>query len=74
MALRSQALTVLAGRGGMVSVAEPVERVRGRIELFAGRVSLAAVNGPASVVVSGDPDALEELVAACEVDGVRARR
>ncbi|MGC7102578.1 SDR family NAD(P)-dependent oxidoreductase [Amycolatopsis lurida] len=74
VALRSQALTVLAGRGGMVSVAEPVERVRERIELFAGRVSLAAVNGPASVVVSGDPGALEELIAACEVDGVRARR
>ncbi|UJW29736.1 SDR family NAD(P)-dependent oxidoreductase [Saccharothrix sp. AJ9571] len=73
-ALRSRALTVLAGRGGMVSVAESVERVRERIEPFAGRVSVAAVNGPASVVVSGDPVALDELITACETEGVRARR
>ena len=36
------------------------------------RVTLAAVNGPASVVASGDPDALDELERACEADGVRA--
>ncbi|MGC7102581.1 type I polyketide synthase [Amycolatopsis lurida] len=74
VALRSQALTVLAGRGGMVSVAESVERVRERIEPFAGRVSVAAVNGPASVVVSGESGALDELIASCEAGGVRARR
>uniref|UniRef100_UPI0035E45A6F type I polyketide synthase n=1 Tax=Streptomyces zagrosensis TaxID=1042984 RepID=UPI0035E45A6F len=36
-------------------------------------MSLAAVNGPLSVVVSGDVVALRELVAECEADGVRAR-
>ena len=41
---------------------------------FGGRVSVAAVNGPAAVVVAGEPEALDELVAACERDGVRARR
>ncbi|MBB1160356.1 acyltransferase domain-containing protein, partial [Amycolatopsis dendrobii] len=43
VALRSKALTVLSGKGGMVSVAEPVEKVRERLGL---RVSVAAVNGP----------------------------
>ncbi|KIF03120.1 polyketide synthase, partial [Streptomyces sp. RSD-27] len=38
------------------------------------RISVAAVNGPSSVVVSGEVQALEELLAACEADGVRARR
>ncbi|UKD51740.1 SDR family NAD(P)-dependent oxidoreductase [Amycolatopsis sp. FU40] len=71
VALRSKALTVLSGRGGMVSVAEPVGKLRERLD---PRVSVAAVNGPGSVVVSGDPDALDELIAACERDGVRARR
>ncbi|MFI6446059.1 SDR family NAD(P)-dependent oxidoreductase, partial [Kitasatospora sp. NPDC050543] len=33
-----------------------------------------AVNGPSSVVVSGEPTALDELLASCEADGVRARR
>nr|WLE93516.1 PKS T1 (KS-AT-DH-KR-KS-AT-DH-KR) [Streptomyces sp.] len=71
VALRSKALTVLSGKGGMVSVAEPVEKVRERLD---PRISVAAVNGPGSVVVSGDSDALDELIAGCERDGVRARK
>ncbi|WP_438485489.1 type I polyketide synthase [Streptomyces sp. S186] len=73
VALRSRALTALAGRGGMLSVAEPAVRVRDRIAAWGERVSVAAVNGPAATVVSGEPEALEELAAACEQDGVRAR-
>ncbi|WP_336924243.1 SDR family NAD(P)-dependent oxidoreductase, partial [Streptomyces sp. JWR5-1] len=74
VALRSQALRALAGRGGMVSVAQSADRVRERITAWDGRISLAAVNGPSSVVVSGDPGALDELLAACEHEEVRARR
>ncbi|MCX2971944.1 acyltransferase domain-containing protein, partial [Streptomyces marinisediminis] len=74
VALRSRAITALAGRGGMVSVAQSADRVRERITAWDGRISLAAVNGPSSVVVSGDPDALAELLTACERDEVRARR
>ncbi|MDI5968727.1 SDR family NAD(P)-dependent oxidoreductase [Streptomyces sp. SL13] len=73
VALRSRAITVMAGHGGMVSVALP----HADAEELAGRwdgVSVAAVNGPTSVVVSGDADALTELVAHCEASGVRARR
>ncbi|MGD9486142.1 SDR family NAD(P)-dependent oxidoreductase [Streptomyces sp. TRM70308] len=74
VALRSRAITALAGHGGMVSVAQSADRVRERITAWDGRISLAAVNGPSSVVVSGDPGALDELLAACEEEGVRARR
>uniref|UniRef100_UPI0007853A20 type I polyketide synthase n=1 Tax=Herbidospora sakaeratensis TaxID=564415 RepID=UPI0007853A20 len=83
VALRSRALTALSGRGGMLSIAEPVAAVRARLETPApkkrGRkrpaepVAVAAVNGPAATVVSGDPKALAALLAACERDGVRAR-
>ncbi|WP_323055340.1 MULTISPECIES: type I polyketide synthase [Streptomyces] len=74
VALRSRAITALAGHGGMVSVAQSADRVRERITAWDGRISLAAVNGPSSVVVSGDPGALAELLAACERDEIRARR
>ncbi|MFD4631738.1 SDR family NAD(P)-dependent oxidoreductase [Streptomyces sp. NPDC058284] len=74
VALRSRALARLAGRGGMVSLALPSRRAAERIAACEGRLSLAAVNGPSSVVVSGDVDALEQLVEACAADGVRARR
>ncbi|MFD3588749.1 SDR family NAD(P)-dependent oxidoreductase [Streptomyces sp. NPDC058683] len=70
--LRSRALTELSGKGGMMSVALPADEVRA---LFTDdRLGVAAVNSPTSTVVSGDPDALEELRAACEERGVRARR
>ncbi|MFI9275858.1 type I polyketide synthase [Kitasatospora sp. NPDC052896] len=76
VALRSRAIAGgLAGLGGMVSVALPVGAVRERLVVWGeARVSVAAVNGPSSVVVSGEPAALEELLASCEADGVRARR
>ncbi|MEU9971300.1 type I polyketide synthase [Streptomyces solisilvae] len=76
VALRSQAIgRVLAGKGGMVSVALPVAEVRERIASWGEeRISVAAVNGPSSVVVSGEPEALDELIASCEADEVRARR
>jgi acyl transferase domain-containing protein/acyl carrier protein len=70
--LRSRALTDLSGKGGMMSVALPAEDVQA---LFADdRLGVAAINSPTSTVVSGDPSALEELRAACEARGVRARR
>ncbi|MFE2671485.1 type I polyketide synthase, partial [Streptomyces mirabilis] len=70
VALRSRSLKVLAGAGGMLSVAASAELVEGRLD---DRVALAAVNGPAAVVVSGEPQALEELKAQFESEGIRAR-
>ncbi|MEU4541433.1 type I polyketide synthase [Streptosporangium sp. NPDC023825] len=74
VALRSRAIVALAGQGGMASVALPSAEVAERLDRWDGRVSIAAVNGPASTVVSGDVDALEELLAGCEAAGVRAKR
>ncbi|SHN29467.1 type I polyketide synthase, partial [Actinacidiphila paucisporea] len=72
VALRSQAIARgLAGRGGMVSLAVPVEAVQERL---GNGIELAAVNGPTSVVVAGDPTALNTLVAAYEAEGIRVRR
>jgi len=73
VALRSRALARLAGHGGMVSVSEGPDAAAVRIAGWGERLALAVVNGPESVVVSGDPDALAALIAACEADGVRAR-
>ncbi|MFE6613999.1 SDR family NAD(P)-dependent oxidoreductase [Amycolatopsis sp. NPDC057786] len=42
--------------------------------MWGERISVAAVNGPSSVVVSGEPEALDELIVSCEGDGVRVRR
>ncbi|MFI2652637.1 type I polyketide synthase [Micromonospora fulviviridis] len=73
VALRSQVLADIAGKGGMVSVSLPADQARRLLERWDGRLSVAVVNGPGSVVVAGDPDALAELVAACAADEVRTR-
>nr|AIY53022.1 polyketide synthase II [Streptomyces sp. M10] len=73
VALRSRAVGVLAGRGGMASVPLPVGEVRERLAPWAGRLSVAAVNGPSVTVVSGDAVAVTALVDELVGEGVRAR-
>ncbi|MFI9270796.1 type I polyketide synthase [Kitasatospora sp. NPDC052896] len=73
VALRSQALVALAGRGGMMSVGLPLERLTPRLEPWGERLSVAAVNSPSSIVLSGDPEALAELRESLLADDVRAR-
>ncbi|MEV8511453.1 type I polyketide synthase [Dactylosporangium sp. NPDC051484] len=62
----------LAGKGAMAWVALTPDQVRGRLGATAG-LEIAAVNGPASVVVAGDPRRLGEFTAACAADGIRTR-
>jgi acyl transferase domain-containing protein/thioesterase domain-containing protein/acyl carrier protein len=64
----------LAGHGGMMSLSQPVRRAEELIAPYAGRLSIAAVNGPATVVIAGEPAALDELLATCLRDDIRARR
>ncbi|MEY9835577.1 type I polyketide synthase [Streptacidiphilus sp. EB103A] len=74
VALRSRAIRAIAGRGGMVWVAMTLDKVEEVLGRWEGRVSVAAVNGPGSVVVAGDGDALDEFVAWGEAEGIRVRR
>ncbi|MFJ6379380.1 type I polyketide synthase [Kitasatospora sp. NPDC092039] len=73
VALRSQALAAIAGQGGMASIPLPAEQVRERLTAYPGRLDVAAANGPATTVISGDTDALEEFVTACRNEDIRAR-
>ncbi|SON59735.1 Dimodular nonribosomal peptide synthase [Mycobacterium simulans] len=74
VALRSQAIAELVGSGGMASIGLPAAQVGEQLAGYGGRGSVAAGNSPASPVISGDPHALDELVAACVARGVFARR
>ncbi|MGH3755281.1 MAG: SDR family NAD(P)-dependent oxidoreductase, partial [Pseudonocardiaceae bacterium] len=71
---RSQAVADLVGRGGMLSVPLPLERLSQRLEQLGERIALAAVNGPGSVVLSGGPEALDGLLGELSAQGVRAQR
>ncbi|MDA0637001.1 acyltransferase domain-containing protein, partial [Nonomuraea sp. MCN248] len=71
VALRSRAIAGMAGRGGMLSVAAPLDVVERAIGPLAERLSVAAVNGPSSVVVAGPREPLTEL--AGRLNGHRAK-
>ena len=73
VALRSRVLRALVGKGGVVSIAAPLDWVEGRLGRWGGRLAVGGVNGPDSVGVVGDHEALSELLKECEDDGVRAR-
>ncbi|MQS13782.1 SDR family NAD(P)-dependent oxidoreductase [Streptomyces kaniharaensis] len=57
----------LSGRGTLASLAVPAEQVD------QSRVSVAAVNGPNAVVIAGAVDAVHEVVAEYEAQGIRAK-
>ncbi|MFS7879763.1 type I polyketide synthase, partial [Streptomyces asiaticus] len=76
VALRSKALRRLAGGGAMASLGVGEERAGHLLSELDDRavdVGVAAVNGPSSTVVSGPPEQVSAVVAACQDAGERAR-
>jgi acyl transferase domain-containing protein/D-arabinose 1-dehydrogenase-like Zn-dependent alcohol dehydrogenase/acyl carrier protein len=71
VALRSQALAALSGTGAMASIALPAEEVAAALEP-GGPVSVAAVNGPRTTIVTGDRAEVHDLVAWHQARQVRA--
>ncbi|WP_268241741.1 SDR family NAD(P)-dependent oxidoreductase [Dactylosporangium sucinum] len=64
VAVRARALRELAGTGAMASVGASAARVQ---EWLADGLSIATVNGPESVVVSGPPELVRDWVATLDV-------
>jgi acyl transferase domain-containing protein len=60
---RGRLMQAATGTGSMAAVAMPVDAVEPLLADFAGQISIAAVNSPSGTVVSGDRDAMADLVA-----------
>ncbi|WP_329430587.1 acyltransferase domain-containing protein [Streptosporangium sp. NBC_01495] len=71
--VRALAMQSAPEGGGMVSLRATEEEVRVSLADLGGRVSVAAVNGPRSTVVSGDADAVRELAARWRSRGARTK-
>jgi natural product biosynthesis luciferase-like monooxygenase protein len=74
MAGRGQLMQSLPGGGEMAAVFAPEERVREAIAGYADEVSVAAINTPEQVVISGPSDKVERVLVQLERDGVRTQR
>ncbi len=73
-ALRSQALTTLAGTGGMISLSLSENNTTTLLQPWTDHIWIAALNGPATTIVAGDTTALDALLHHCEHHGIHARR
>jgi acyl transferase domain-containing protein len=73
VALRSRALAEIAGTGGMLSVATTPEIAQQAVAAHAPGATLAALNGPRSVVLSGTSAELAELQGQLTVAGYRTK-
>ncbi|MFE9045849.1 type I polyketide synthase [Streptomyces sp. NPDC007818] len=62
------------GGGAMLACEASEEEIRALLGEYEGRMGLAAVNGPRSVVVSGDAEAVTEIAAALTVWRRRTKR
>ncbi|MFG3351111.1 SDR family NAD(P)-dependent oxidoreductase [Streptomyces sp. NPDC048001] len=71
---RAEAVVPLVGQGGMLSVELPEQEAAALLEPYAGRLFVAALNGPRATAVSGAAGELAELRRALEARGVGVRR
>ncbi|QIS12391.1 type I polyketide synthase [Nocardia arthritidis] len=70
---RSRLQQKASGKGTMLAVGLPHGEVERRIAAHRGRVAVAALNGPESTALTGDPDALERIERELERDRIFCR-
>jgi acyl transferase domain-containing protein/acyl carrier protein len=70
---RGRIMQQATGAGKMAVVELPVRELERAVAAFPGRISIAAVNAPASTVVSGEPSAIDELIGSLSARQVLVR-
>jgi acyl transferase domain-containing protein/acyl carrier protein len=74
VAERGRLMQAAREEGAMAAVQASEEEVYASLVPYGDRVAIAGVNGPRAMVISGDEDVVEEVVAAWRAKGVRGKR
>ncbi|WP_227983799.1 type I polyketide synthase [Nocardia spumae] len=74
VAARGRLMGALPAGGAMLAVAIDEQRAVDIVTGFGEGVSIAAANGPAATVLSGDADAIDEIERVLSAEGVRTNR
>jgi hybrid polyketide synthase/nonribosomal peptide synthetase FtdB len=70
---RSRLQQSTAGQGGMLAVGLPQAGLTELLDCYGDRISIAAVNSPSAVTLSGEEDALAEIARDMEAKNIFAR-
>ncbi len=73
IAERARLMQSLPPGGLMAAVFTTAARINSALEAFASRVTIAALNGPENVVISGDETAVRELLARFAAEGIQSQ-
>ncbi|MEM7125068.1 MAG: SDR family NAD(P)-dependent oxidoreductase [Chloroflexota bacterium] len=74
VAARGRLISALPQDGTMVSLMADEERIRESIAPYADEVSMAAVNGPESIVISGKQSLVVEIAEQLAQEGIKTRQ
>jgi acyl transferase domain-containing protein len=74
IATRGRLMQQLPSGGEMVSVMASESKVRTLITPIAEQVAIAAINGPESVVISGETKAIDSIISSLESEGIKTKR
>ena len=70
---RGRVMGSLPRTGAMASLLAGAAQVSGVLEPYRDRVSIAAINGPESTVISGERKAIEEILGILSAQGIKTR-
>ncbi|MDH6068005.1 SDR family NAD(P)-dependent oxidoreductase [Chrysosporum ovalisporum APH033B] len=74
IAERGRLIQALPRDGSMVSVMASEKRIADIILPYGGQVAIAAINGPQSVVISGQQQAIDAICAILETEGIKSKK
>jgi malonyl CoA-acyl carrier protein transacylase len=74
IAERARLMQALPENGEMVAVFANESKVQASIQPYAQQVGIAAINGPQSIVISGQRDCIEAAIASLQAEGIKTKK
>ncbi|MDZ8188307.1 MAG: type I polyketide synthase [Nostoc sp. ChiSLP02] len=74
IAARGRLMQALPANGMMVAVMTSPEQIAEHIQGYEKNIAIAAINGPRSVVISGERQAVETLCQSLDTDGIKTKQ
>lgn len=71
---RASLMQALPQTGAMVAVFAPESKVQAAIQPYSQEISIATINGPENIVISGERSRLRAVVVALEAEGIKTQQ